>query len=76
MFIPPDFSLPDLLEMQSLSNQWFYLLLLGVPGAVEEDAVVDSPMDEFATAAEPTKPTLDIRTYFPETWLWDLHLVG
>ena len=22
------------------------------------------------------KPAVDVRTYFPETWLWSLNLVG
>nr|AVP12670.1 complement C3-like [Pseudopotamilla reniformis] len=41
-----------------------------------EGAFEEVEVDEASEAPEPTKPKVDIRTYFPETWLWDLHFVG
>ena len=56
---------------------------IGIPGPVDMipesvDLEVDSPFDELDDGGQNSdnKPTLDIRTYFPETWLWDLHFVG
>lgn len=36
---------------------------------------VGSPAIELSSPGPEPKPTLH-RTYFPETWLWDLHVAG
>ena len=32
--------------------------------------------DVESVTAEEFAPVVDVRTYFPETWLWDLYFVG
>ncbi len=74
--------------MKCIIAQWlrisvieFYLLTLAAqPGPpVHYAAEVDDMNSEYVEEAEPEPQQpqqQEIRTFFPETWLWDLHEVG
>lgn len=48
----------------------------GLPGPVGPVALETRRSHSLAVDSHRESKTADLRVYFPETWLWDIHLVG
>lgn len=48
----------------------------GLPGPVGPVALETRRFHSLAVDSHRESKTADLRVYFPETWLWDIHLVG
>ena len=50
----------------------------GLPGVagLSEDSVMDSYTNNEISDEPEEEETLDMRNYFPETWLWELYHSG